>query len=164
MADEEEAEEEEAPSGGGGSKLPMILTVVNILITGFALFQVMGLGGKIEALAVANEGETVDPGVPLPVIGMDSFVVNLNENGRARYLKTKFDLQLGKADGEAAMEPKKMAIRDNILRYLSSLSVADTLGEDGKTQIGEELLKRINEILEDDKAVTSLYFSEFVVQ
>jgi flagellar basal body-associated protein FliL len=164
----EEKKEETPPDAApkpGGSKLGMILGIVNIAVSAFIVVQTMGLSKKLTEVeksmpkAEAHEAEAAVK----PIMTLDPFVVNLNEQGRVRYLKAKFDLELKNDGAKAKLETKKVAIRDDILRYLSSLAVADTLGEVGKNAIGDAILARIDKAL-GGESVSHLYFNEFVVQ
>jgi len=167
MADEKKEEKppEEAPKQGG-SKLGMILGVVNIAVSAFIVVQTMGLSKKLveveKSMPKADPQEQAEDAVK-PILTLDPFVVNLNEQGRARYLKAKFDIELKNDNVKAALETKKIAVRDDILRYLSSLAVADTLGEAGKNAISEAIVARIDKAL-GPESVSHLYFNEFVVQ
>jgi flagellar basal body-associated protein FliL len=62
-----------------------------------------------------------------------------------------------KANGNKAL------IRDEILRYLSGLSIADTMGEENKEKILDELRIRMEKFVGQRK-VERVLLSEFVVQ
>ena len=83
-----------------------------------------------------------------------------DEEAAAEWVKCKLS-----AEPEAmhAFEPRKHKVRDLFLRYLSSLKVADTRGESGKTKIREDLLARAQDELGRDR-VKDIFFGEFVVQ
>jgi flagellar basal body-associated protein FliL len=95
---------------------------------------------------------------------MDPFVVNLNEATSSRFLKAGFELEVVDESTVKALENNKRAVRDEVLRYLSGLTVADTLGEDNKAKIGETLVARIDKTLGGHNMVKKMYFSEFMVQ
>jgi flagellar FliL protein len=90
-------------------------------------------------------------------------VVNLRDEGQSRYLKTSFELELDKQETAAELEEKKKAVRDTVLRYLSNLTVTDTLGEEAKDRITAGILGRLEKTLGTGK-VKHLYFTEFVIQ
>jgi flagellar protein FliL len=177
MADAENPEEEVAedspapPAGGGTPKLLVVLAVLNLGATGFLGFRTMSGGNQATpAPAVAHAAAPVvvrDAGVPLakpgPVVPIDTFVVNLNEPGQSRYLKATFELQVATENAAKQIDKDKRAVRDEILRYLSGLAVADTLGEENKQKIQEALVARLEKVLGGEK-VQHLFFSEFVVQ
>jgi len=111
------------------------------------------------AEAAAHGGES-GPG---PTAPLDSFVVNLNEPGQSRYLKATFELELSDSRAADALERDKKSIRDEVLRYLSNLTVADTLGAENKDKIRAEIVARIDKELGQGK-VKKVFFNDFVVQ
>jgi flagellar basal body-associated protein FliL len=98
-----------------------------------------------------------------PIVTLDPFIVNLNEPGSNRYLKATFDVEMNSARGVNNLKSSKRNVRDEIFRYLSSLSVSDTLGESSKARIQREVLTRIEREI-GRNMVKKLFFTEFVVQ
>jgi flagellar basal body-associated protein FliL len=150
-----------APASSGSSKLTLVLLVLclgNLGAVGFVAMKVMALKS---ATAAADHGP---PPKDAPTVLMDPpFVVNLNEPNSTRYLKVGFELELSGAAVVEELARVKKVVRDEVLRYLSSLSVADTMGEENKTRIQNEIMKRIEHVLGGGKA-RRLYYTEFVVQ
>jgi len=70
------------------------------------------------------------------------------------------------ADDRAAerLNAQKRVVRDEVLRYLSSLRVEQTLGEENKNKIKQQLVSRADHVLGDKGRVRTVYFNEFVVQ
>jgi flagellar FliL protein len=101
--------------------------------------------------------------VPGPVAPLDPFVVNLRDEGSSRYLKTSFEIEVDKPETLAEVEAQKRALRDSVLRYLSNLTVADTLGEEAKQKITDGIMARLEKELGEGK-VKKLYFTDFVIQ
>ncbi len=159
----EEANEDEAPAKGGGGKLGMIFGILNLGLTGYVIFSLM----QVQAVqATQSKGpEKVIVKVPDngPLVEMDSFVVNLNEPGTNRYLKSKVQVEVRDEDTVKEMETIKAKVRDDLLRYMSGLTIADTMGEQAKKEIRKQLLAKLQKRLGDEK-VRDIYFSEFVVQ
>ncbi len=58
----------------------------------------------------------------------------------------------------------KRAVRDDLLRYLSSLNVADTQGEEAKTKMETAMMARIDKQLGGKEKVHRLFFNDFMVQ
>jgi flagellar basal body-associated protein FliL len=169
-------------AGGGGSGGPkllilLVLAAANLGATGFMVMRTLkapkvsltseaaaaelskeGKGGNDEGKEGGKEGSGEGPVVPL-----DSFLVNLNEPASARYLKATLELEVSDALAAEDLKKQMRGIRDVLLRYLSSLSVADTLGEAGKEKIEASVKERIeNEI--GHRKVKRLFFTEFMVQ
>jgi len=159
---------EEAPEGGEapaapGAKPPTILVAllgVNLLLTGLVAFKTM-----TAKPAKPHESKPEPPKrqVTGPVIALDPFVVNLNEPGSARYLKVTMQAELANAAAVKVFEKSKQLIRDEMLRYLSGLKVADTLGPENKDHIRDDLEAAVAEVIGEDR-IHRMIFAEFVVQ
>src|SRR5262245_58758747 len=118
----------EAASGGKSSKGPLILGIVNLLVTGLIEFKVMTAQPAAEA-EPSHEGHGAEPtsDVTGPVVALDPFVVNLDEPGTPRYLKMTLELELyggaggghGEGGGEQMLAKSKQLIRDVILSHIS---------------------------------------------
>ncbi len=161
---------EEVPEGGEapavpGPKPPTILVAllgVNLALTGLVAFKTLTMkpgvahAGPAAAAPLTRE-------VTGPVVGLDPFVVNLNEPGSARYLKVTMQAELANGAAVHVFEKSKQLIRDAMLRYLSGLKVADTLGPDNKDHIRADLEAAVAEVIGDER-VRRMIFAEFVVQ
>lgn len=150
-----DGEAEEAPSP---SKLPMMLALVNILATGGVGFLVFSSAGPQPA-----ETTPIDESIPPTPVPLDPFVVNLNEPKSSRYLKATIEVEVHGEERVALVEQKKRAIRADLLRYLSGLTVEDTTGEEKKLKIRDELIARVEKQTGAD-TLAGLYLTEFVVQ
>ncbi len=94
---------------------------------------------------------------------LNLFLVNLADAGGKKYLKTKIALELS---GEMALEEiirRKVMIRDVILMHLSSKTFEDINTVDGKIELRNELVMRLNQSLHG-AAIRKIYFTEFVIQ
>lgn len=152
-----------APTGPKSSKLVPLLLVLNLGASGAGIF--FQLKHKPEAAPVAqseDKAKTEEKG-PGPTATLEPFVVNLNEAGSSRYLKATFEIEVKDVKAMEMLEKDKRGVRDQILRYLSGLGVADTLGADNKDKIRLELLARVDKELGGGK-VAKVFFNEFVVQ
>ena len=161
-----------------GSKLVGILLLANLGGTGFLVYETLQAANA--AAAVEAAAEAARPRSPEekakeelkakevgPVTPLDPFIVNLNETDATRYLKATLEVEVSSATVVAELEKLKRPVRDELLRYLSSLSVADTQGEIGKAKIQQEVVSRLNRLLgKGDKGdkVRRLFFVEFMVQ
>lgn len=150
------------PAAASGSKLTLILLVIGVANLGATGF--VAVSGGHGSSGGGGEGAPAAHAVVVPVTApFDPLVVNLNEPGSSRYLKTSFDLELASQEALEELGRGKRGVRDQVLRYLSSLSVADTLGETGKTKIQQEIMTRIDKELGGGR-VRRLYYTDFVVQ
>jgi flagellar protein FliL len=154
-----------APSTGAKtSKIVLILLVLNLGASGFGTFKAVTAKPAHAAPAKEDKHEAnAKIEVTGPVIALDPFVVNLDEPGQSRYLKVTFQLELIKADTQAAIEKNKQVIRDAILSHLSGLKLADTLGVAAKDKLRADVMKKLEEIVGEHK-VRRMFLQEFVVQ
>lgn len=158
----------DAPVAAGPSKLPMILLGAMVVgnLGGTAVIALRLLStppAKAEAASHEGKKAKAEEG-PGPVVSVDTFVVNLNEPGSSRYLKTTFELEVENAIVQKEVEEHRRALRDDVLRYLSNLTVKETMGEAAKAKIKEDLLSRADKLVGSEHKVKNLFFTEFVVQ
>jgi flagellar protein FliL len=156
-----------AKSGGGGGKLGMIFGLLNLGATGFLVFKTLTAPPPAPAAEHGDQAAEHAPKKRRPVAGpiapMDAFVVNLRDEGVSRYLKTSFELELDSPESLKELEDAKRAVRDDVLRFLSNLSVAETLGEEGKQTIQDGIVARLDRQLGPGR-VKKFYFTDFVIQ
>lgn len=169
MANEEEYDE--TPVEGGPPKLLMILIFGNLVLTlavgGFVAFDYFTRPDATEIAAAAGmAGSGEDPNLPpepAAVYEFEPFIVNLMDSANIRYVKVMMEVELSSGDVSAEIDQKKPALRDMVISLLSNRTYSELLGVRGKTQLREELLRRMNQILTSG-SVTRIYFTEFVVQ
>ena len=94
---------------------------------------------------------------------MDSFIVNLLDREGKRYLKTTIEFEVDNEDIGKELTRRTPQLRDAILMLLTSKSFGDISKPEGKLQLKNELIVRINQIL-PGTGIRTLYFTEFVVQ
>jgi len=94
---------------------------------------------------------------------MDPFVVNLNEPGGKRYLKAKIGLEYHGEELRKELPARVPQLRDVILLHLSSKTMEDIQSVDGKIELKNALVNRINQVLKKGK-IRSIYFTQFVIQ
>jgi len=152
------------PKPPKSSKLLPILMALNLGGTGAAVFlQLKPRPALAVAAAHAEKEQKPEEKKPGPVVALDPFIVNLNEEGSSRYLKATFEVEVLDEAAKKALEMNKRVVRDDVLRYLSGLGVVDTQGEAGKSKIQAEVQARVDEALGGDKVV-HVFFTDFVVQ
>ncbi|MBI2877665.1 MAG: flagellar basal body-associated FliL family protein [Candidatus Tectomicrobia bacterium] len=171
----EELEEEPSPSKkasgkkakGGFPLKPLLLAIVvgGAVVGGgfFAWSKFSGSSSKghekgLEAAGAS--GEEAEMGIIEP---LETFIVNLADNGGKRYLKVGINLELSSPELGEEVKKKTPFIRDTILILLSSKSYTDIGDTKGKTLLREEIVARINPVLKEGR-IKKVYFSEFVVQ
>jgi len=172
MAEEKENQEvEEKEEKSGGSKLLLIVIIVLLLL-------LLVIGGVVAYFLLSSDDQPTDQPQQQkmekkkkvsdmteigPIYPLDPFVVNLVSSNADRYLKCKIDLELDSPELQQEVDKKLPAIRDLIIRILSSKTVEEIQTSKGKEKLKEEIKRKINEILTTGE-VKNVYFTEFVIQ
>jgi flagellar FliL protein len=116
--------------------------------------------------AEAGHGETAAPGeANTALYPLKSFVVNLADRSKGRYLKVTLALVVKKAV-EARFQHDTLAlasIQDRIITILTTKTVEDLLTADGKFLLKQEITLQLNSIL-GEGSVHDVYFADFIIQ
>ena len=164
------AEEEVEESGGGGNKMMVMMMGVNIVaVLGVLGFLIMDRGSAREAAVVGGEvvaqgGESEGAG---PAWTMDPLIVNLRVPEGTRYLKVSLEFELSADRYLDLVEQRKGRIKDQVIEFISDLTVDDVVGSDNKQYIKERMLTRLNHSLEAEAGgpvFRRVFFPEFLVQ
>ena len=97
------------------------------------------------------------------IYALDTFVVNIGDGDRDRYLKLKAELELSKPAVAEEIDQRLPQIRDLVISLLGNKSFDEIRTMEGKDLLREEFLQRINALLVTGKA-RKVFFTEFVVQ
>ena len=163
---EKEVEEEEQPAG----KFPLKWIIIGVVVLVLA-------GGGYVGWTMLNpqSGQTGADGGQAPdteavkeievgaMFDMDPFVVNLNEAGGKRYLKSKIEIEFVGDNVRLELTNRLPQLRDVILLHLSSKTLDEIRSVDGKIELKNALIKQINQVLKQGK-IRNLYFTQFVIQ
>ncbi|MFZ0483762.1 MAG: flagellar basal body-associated FliL family protein [Desulfobacterales bacterium] len=153
-----DAEKEQAPKK---SKLKFIIIAVAVMLIGAG-----GIYGysKYDKEKKDNAEATKEKIMSI-VCPLNSFVVNLQDKTGVgkRYLKLTMQLEVGKEDDKLLIGNHNAQIRDTVLLLLSSQSLKEINTMEGKLELKQTLLSRMNQIL-GNNVVRGIYFTEFVVQ
>ena len=162
MAEEKEevkdAEEKQSPKK---SKLKLIIIAVVLLFIGAGGiygYSKYDKGKKEKAKPIKEAKVSI-------VCPLNSFVVNLQDKTGVgkRYLKITMQLKVGKEEDKLLIENNNAQIRDTVLLLLSSQSLKEINTMEGKLELKQTLLSRMNQIL-GNSIIRGIYFTEFVVQ
>lgn len=123
------------------------------------------------AVAEAPEGEEGEDGEgatgsgdePGPLVGLDPFVVNLNDPVNTRYLRIGISLEIGSEKERDAVSKRLVPLRDEFIRHLSSQEPSQLLSRNDKDKLREALLVKAQTLV-PRKAVRQIYFTEFMMQ
>jgi flagellar basal body-associated protein FliL len=119
---------------------------------------------KSEAEKKAEEvAEALEKGAALQ---LEPFVVNLADEGVARYLRIKVSLMVDDKNKAKEVEENtalQQKVRDVILQTLTKKSSKDLIDEHGKATLREEIHQGISGYFKEPKLV-DVMFTEFVIQ
>jgi flagellar protein FliL len=166
MAEEKEEghAEEEKPGKTDKSKksnksLFLIIGIIVIALIGGVAAYLLLFSGKSEKAEAKHHEEKKE--VKTALIALDSFVLNLAEQGR--FLKVTMQIELSDAAALPMVTEKTPQLRDAIITLVSSKSSEAVSSPEGKLQLKDELLLRANQSVGKD-VFKNLYFTEFVMQ
>lgn len=182
MSDHEEKEGEE---GKPAKKSPMMLIIIVavVLAGGGGYFFMSKSKAKVAAPEEAGDaghgeaapakaehgeakgekGKEGDKGGGGVIKPLDTFIVNLADPTRPRYLKITIQLEMDKQETDAEVTAKMPQIRDSLIILLSSKTLDEISTAEGKYQMRDEILARINQFMKKGKVVGA-YFTDLVVQ
>ncbi|MFQ5779657.1 MAG: flagellar basal body-associated protein FliL [Nitrospiria bacterium] len=161
-----EEEDKESPKKRSRMKWILIGAVVILLLGGGGAFFLLKKPPKEEGVAVEVKAEAKKGGVEADAIiiyDLDPFIVNLADNPENRYLKVTINLDLIKPEYSKDVTDHLPQIRDSLLILLSSKTSSGIRTVEGKMELRDEILHRINAVFEEKK-VKMAYFMDFVTQ
>lgn len=97
------------------------------------------------------------------ILALEPFIANLADDGGRRYLKATFQVDFGGKEVPAAMQARLPQTRDLLLTLFTSKTFDEIRTPEGKQQLREEIIARVNQVLDRDLA-KAVYFTEFIVQ
>lgn len=175
----------EAPAAKAKSKLvPMIGSAVLLLAGGTTALWYLGVGPfaggppkHAEATAAIEDdhggghgskddghgGGGHGGGGSSRIVGLEPFIANLADDGGRRYLKATFQVDFGGHSVPGSLNERLPQVRDLLLTLFTSKTFDDIRTPEGKQQLREEIIARINQVLDRD-LVKAVYFTEFIVQ
>jgi flagellar FliL protein len=144
------------------------------LIVAVLLVLTLGLAGgffmmwnKLSDLNTQANAAVQDQQVQTPALGtlfpLDTFIVNLADQERSRYLRVTMDLELVTPTDTEKVNQRLPQVRDRILMLLPSKRFADIASMEGKTALRDEIIGKLNGLFPEN-VITDIFFTEFVVQ
>jgi flagellar FliL protein len=94
---------------------------------------------------------------------LETFIVNIQDGDRDRYLKLSTELELTSSGAGSEISARMPQIKDIVISLLGSKSFQEVRTIEGKNLLREQLMVRINALLQTGK-VKRVFFTEFVVQ
>jgi flagellar FliL protein len=163
---EKDVEEEQEPQPKKSFLKFIILGVIVIAVgTGGYLGWDLLVKGKKEGPKTPKSRPQIRREEVGMIYPLESFIVNLMDKAGLgkRYLKVKIILEIGGEEAKKVVDGQKPRLRDTILLLLSSQSFKEINTMEGKLELKQALLSRINQAL-GEGIVQRIYFTEFVVQ
>jgi len=174
MADEKE--EGEAPQKAKGGLLPIINLVLLIILLGIGGFIAWKMMSMEQANAPTTQEETTkdgavempeaedeDPSAPPVFLDIADITINLADTDVSRFLRAKIKLELKNEEVQPRVEQHMIEINDMVLTLLSSKTFAEIRTPQGKYDLKEDIVYRINRLV-GGKPVKNMYFTDFVSQ
>ena len=118
---------------------------------------------NIQAKAATSENGKAQAAALGPLYSLDTFIVNLADAGRSRYLRVTMDLELADPTDAGELSERLPQVRDSILMILPSKQFDDIASMEGKIALRDEIIARLNSLFAKN-VVTNIFFTEFVVQ
>ncbi len=151
--------------------LLVVLIVVSVVVLGavgggfFMMWsKISNLQAAADEAEVAEEEEGVEEEASLGTLfPLETFIVNLADDGGKRYLRVTMNLELAAVEMEEEFSRRLPQIRDVVLMVLPSKRFEDVRTVDGKMALREEIIDRLNQLLRT-QSVHNIYFTEFVIQ
>ncbi len=174
MADEKEGEGAAKSSGGLLPIITIVLLVVLIGIAGFIAWKMMAMEQTVTPASQEQaEGEMADTEIPeaededpeAPPIYLDiaDITINLADTDVSRFLRAKIKLELRNEAAQTRVEQQIIKINDMVLTLLSSKTFAEIRTPQGKYDLKEDIVYRINRLV-GGKPVKNMFFTDFVSQ
>jgi flagellar FliL protein len=149
-----------------------------VILIGVLFVLILGMGGgmfmmwsKLSTVAahtvIPESDKTAKEAKPEPmgkVVALDTFIVNLADQGASRYLRVTMDLEItGGKTPEEEVTRRTSQLRDAVLMILPTKKFTDIVSTEGKTALRDEIMGALNGLLTTSK-VSRIYFKEFVIQ
>ena len=146
------------------SKIPIAVIAVIAMVGGLGTGMAASLGlgpdspfnGGDEASGQGDEGE------PVGIHDLGDFVINLAEPGGSRLLRMKLKVEATQSTADY-IDTIRPRLKDDIIRWTSDQTYSSLEGSTGKDELRNELMTRVNGIL-DPMKVEQVYFHSFVIQ
>lgn len=152
--------------GAGSKKKQIIIIAVGlVLLIGVGIGAYLFFSGRDTTLTPEQEQALLERQAKEvgPMVQLESFIVNILDDGETRYLKAAITLEVDSPETAAELNQRMPQVKDAILLLVGNKTFAELSDLQGKLQLRAELLNRINSLLLRGK-VKRIYFTDFVVQ
>lgn len=122
-----------------------------------------GFLGREGAEGGASSKQTQSVAPMTPRVTLPTFLVNLYDPLGRRYVSMDIELELISPDVAKEVEAQNARIRDALILLLSSKTYTELSTQEGKHILRNEILDRINQILNGPKVVR-VYYINLIIQ
>ena len=152
------------------NKLLIIIAVVFLLMMGIMGTGFFFMWTKLNAVNAQTVGpEDGDPEAEQemkqvgPIYPLETFIVNLADEGGNRYLRVTMRLELKDEETVSLVEKRLPLIRNSILMLVPTKKYADINTVEGKVVLRDEMIAELNANMTPG-SISNIYFTEFVIQ
>ena len=141
------------------------VALIFLFIIGAGFFLIMNKMATIQNQSIEKVADEEVEEKPLigAIYSLDTFVVNLADQGGKRYLRVKIDLEISDEKLKEELDQRLPQIKDSILMILPAKKFDNIKDEEGKIALRNEIIEKLNSFLKTG-SITYVYFTEFVVQ
>ncbi|MGA2939639.1 MAG: flagellar basal body-associated FliL family protein [Syntrophobacteraceae bacterium] len=94
---------------------------------------------------------------------MDTFMVNLADQGGKRFLKATIKLKVNSSNVVEECKERNFEIKDLVLTLLTSKESEDVMRAEDKLALKKQIIETLNRMLQKGQAL-DVYFTEFLIQ
>ena len=141
---------------GGGGYAAYHFGIVDMLLGS------IGSSNATEEAKPTEEG-ALAPTTPGTTVTVQPFVVNLANPIGSKLVRLSMDLEMIDVKAAEQLNQEMVKVRDSIILLLSSKTYADLAPLEGKLQLKNEIVERVNLILGGPKVV-KVYFTDMIFQ
>jgi flagellar FliL protein len=142
-----------------------VLFVVMLGLTAglFMIWTKLSTSNAVATTVSGQDNSLTATNLPGPIYPLDTFIVNLADEGGKRYLRVTMNLELTEDKFESQMEHRLPQVRDSVLTILPTKRFDDIRTVEGKTHLRNEIIAKLNTLF-GSESVANIYFTEFVIQ
>ncbi len=158
--------EKKPEASGSKKKLIMIIAAVAVLLIGAGVgtFWFFNSGDDNSLTPEEEQAQLERQAKEIgPMVDLESFIVNILDQGEVRYLKAAITLEADTPEAATEITQRMPQIKDAVLLLIGNKTFAELSDLQGRLQLRAELLNRVNSLLLVGK-VKRIYFTDFVVQ
>ncbi|MEA2119475.1 flagellar basal body-associated protein FliL [Halovibrio sp. HP20-50] len=157
-----------AETSGGSKKLLWIMIILVLLSSaGAAAAIYMVIDQRDDTAAEGDVAQEMEPEAPI-FMSIEPFTVNLADDRHgSRLLYTGITLRVGNEASKTILEEHMPQVRSRLLMLLSGKQAEELTSSEGKQQLAQAIVDRLNAPLTENQPPLDLrevLFTEFIVQ